>query len=39
VFHAYLERVLLPKLRRIKPDAVLVMDNLSEPPMGAGQGR
>jgi DDE superfamily endonuclease len=29
VFHAYLERVLLPELRRVKPDAVLVMDNLS----------
>ena len=29
VFHAYLERVLLPELRRTKPDAVLVMDNLS----------
>jgi len=28
VFHAYLGRVLLPKLRRAKPDAVLVMDNL-----------
>jgi transposase len=28
VFHAYLERVLLPELRRRKPDAVLVMDNL-----------
>jgi transposase len=28
VFHAYLEEVLLPKLRRAKPDAVLVMDNL-----------
>jgi transposase len=28
VFAAYLERVLLPKLRRTKPDAVLVMDNL-----------
>src|SRR5918911_1051563 len=28
VFHAYLERVLLPELRRTKPDAVLVMDNL-----------
>jgi transposase len=26
VFLAYLERVLLPKLRRVKPDAVLVMD-------------
>jgi DDE superfamily endonuclease len=28
VFHAHLERVLLPELRRTKPDAVLVMDNL-----------
>jgi hypothetical protein len=28
VFHAYLDRVLLPALRRTKPDAVLVMDNL-----------
>ena len=28
VFHAYLDRVLLPELRRTKPDAVLVMDNL-----------
>src|SRR3954452_11595700 len=28
VFRAYLERVLLPGLRRTKPDAVLVMDNL-----------
>jgi transposase len=28
VCHAYLERVLLPELRRTKPDAVLVMDNL-----------
>ena len=28
VFHAYLERVLLPELRRAKPDAVLVMDDL-----------
>ena len=28
VFHAYLEGVLLPELRRTKPDAVLVMDNL-----------
>jgi hypothetical protein len=27
VFHAYLEQVLLPELRRTKPDAVLVMDN------------
>ena len=29
VFHAYLEQVLLPGLRRVKPDAVLVMDNLN----------
>jgi hypothetical protein len=28
VFHAYLDRVLLPELRRARPDAVLVMDNL-----------
>lgn len=28
VFHAYLEDVLLPELRRTRPDAVLVMDNL-----------
>lgn len=28
VFHAYLERVLLPELRRSRPQAVLVMDNL-----------
>ncbi len=28
VFAAYLDRVLLPELRRAKPDAVLVMDNL-----------
>ena len=28
VFHAYLDKVLLPELRRTKPDAVLVMDNL-----------
>ena len=28
VFHAYLERVLLPTLRERKPDAMLVMDNL-----------
>ncbi len=31
VFHAYLEQVLLPELRRVKPDAVLVMDNLNAP--------
>ena len=29
VFYAFLERVLLPELRRTRPDAVLVMDNLS----------
>jgi transposase len=29
VFHAFLDQVLLPELKRIKPDAVLVMDNLS----------
>jgi hypothetical protein len=29
VFHAYLEEVLLPALRRTRPDAVLVMDNLA----------
>ena len=28
VFHAYLAGILLPELRRSKPDAVLVMDNL-----------
>ena len=28
VFFAYLEQVLLPELRRTKPDAVLVLDNL-----------
>src|SRR3712207_2320451 len=27
VLHAYLEQVLLPELRRTRPDAVLVMDN------------
>jgi transposase len=29
VFHAYLDQVLLPALRRSRPDAVLVMDNLA----------
>ncbi len=28
IFAAYLEQVLLPELRRRKPDAVLIMDNL-----------
>ena len=29
VFTAYLHPVLLPKLRQVRPDAVLVMDNLA----------
>ena len=29
VFRAYLEQVLLPELRRARPDAVIVMDNLA----------
>ena len=29
VFCAWMEQVLLPELRRIRPDAVLVMDNLA----------
>ena len=29
VFRAYLDQALLPELRRVKPEAVLVMDNLS----------
>jgi transposase len=28
VFHAFLDRVLLPELRHTRPDAVLVLDNL-----------
>ena len=28
VLHAWFDRVLLPELRRTKPDAVLVLDNL-----------
>ncbi len=38
VFHAYPDRALLPELRRAKPDAVLVMDNLpahKAPRVGA----
>ncbi len=38
VFRAYLEEVLLPALRRTRPDAVLVMDNLAAhkaPPVRA----
>ncbi len=38
VFHAYLDRVLLPELRRTKPDAVLVMDNLRAHKTGAVRG-
>ena len=38
VFHAYLERVLLPELRRVKPDAVLVMDNLAAHEAEAVRG-
>ncbi len=34
VFHAYLEQVLLPELRRTRPDAVLVMDNLAAHKAG-----
>jgi transposase len=34
VFHAFLDQVLLPALRRAKPDAVLVMDNLSAHKAG-----
>ena len=39
VFHAYLERALLPALRERKPDAVLVMDNLRahKTPEAAGR--
>ena len=29
VFLAYLDQVLLPKLRQVRPDAVLLMDNLA----------
>jgi transposase len=32
--HAYLEQVLLPELRRTRPDAVLVMDNLAAHKAG-----
>ena len=38
VFLAYLERVLLPKLRRTKPDAVLVLDNLRAHKTAAVRG-
>ena len=39
VFHAYLEQVLLPELRRSKPDAVLVMDNLGAHKTPKVRGR
>ncbi len=35
VFRAYLDQVLLPELRRTKPDAVIVMDNLAAHKAGA----
>jgi transposase len=38
VFHAYLEQVLLPALRRTKPDAVLVLDNLRAHKTAAVRG-
>jgi hypothetical protein len=39
VFHAYLDRVLRPELRRSRPDAVLVMDNLPAPKAPRASGR
>ncbi len=38
VFHAYLDRVLLPELRQVKPNAVLVMDNLNAHKTAAVRG-
>jgi len=38
VFHAWLDRVLLPKLRWTKPDAVLVLDNLGAHKTPAVRG-
>ena len=38
VFHAWLDRVLLPELRRTKPDAVLVLDNLGAHKTPAVRG-
>ncbi len=35
VFLAYLEQVLVPELKRVKPDAVVVMDNLRPHKAGA----
>ena len=37
VFHAYLGQVLLPKLRRTKSDAVLVIDNLAAHKTAQGR--
>ena len=39
MFHAYLEQVLLPELRRSKPDAVLVVDNLGAHETPKVRGR
>lgn len=38
VFHAYLDQVLLPELRRSRPDAVLVMDMCGRP-LGSKKNR
>ena len=38
MFHAWLDRVLLPKPRRTKPDAVLVLDNLGAHKTPAVRG-
>ena len=38
VFHAWLDRVLLPELRRTRPDAVLVLDNLGAHETPAVRG-
>jgi len=35
VFLAYLEQVLVPELKRVKPDAVVVLDNLRRHRAGA----
>jgi transposase len=37
VFHAFLDQVLLPRLRRSQPDAVLGMDNLQAHKTHAGR--
>ena len=39
VFCAFLDQVLLPELRRTKPDAVVIMDNLSPHKAPAGRQR